>query len=107
MTPDQFTALLVALTGLIGAVTACYVQLRQTHELQNGRMSELIAVVRAAASKEGELAGRDYVRRELLANGLAVAALNPVLAPIAETLAAMPAAAQPPGQKKPGDGSPA
>lgn len=67
MTAEQFTAILVALAGLItaaamlvGAVRGLRSELRQTTHLFNGKMSELINVAVMAARKEGELAGRDY-----------------------------------------------
>ena len=60
MTPEQSTALIVALTGLVAAVGAIYAQLRQTHALMNSRMSELIRSTHQAAQKQGELLGRDW-----------------------------------------------
>jgi hypothetical protein len=67
VTPEQFIAILTALATLIAAVTACLIQLRQTHELTNSRMTQLLAAVTAAAQMQGELAGRDFVRPKLRA----------------------------------------
>jgi hypothetical protein len=60
MTPEQFTAIVVAITGLIAAVGAVFVQLRQTHSLLNGRMTQLIEQTKIAATASGEMAGRDF-----------------------------------------------
>lgn len=60
MTPEQATALIVALTGLIGALGAIFVQMRQTHKLVNSRMTELVEATRQAAQAHGELVGRDF-----------------------------------------------
>lgn len=60
MTPEQFTALIVALTGLIAAVGAVFAQLRSTHKLMNGRMTELLDATKLASQKTGELRGRDF-----------------------------------------------
>jgi hypothetical protein len=60
MTPEQFTALIVALTGLIAAVGAVWAQLRQTHKLMNGRMTELLDATKLSGQATGELLGRDF-----------------------------------------------
>lgn len=60
MTPEQATGLIIAVTGLVGAITAVFVQLRQTHQLINSRMTELVETTKLAAQKSGELAGRDW-----------------------------------------------
>ena len=69
MTPEQFTAILAALAGLItaaamlvGAVRGLRSEFRATRELVNGKMTELLAVTQLAARKEGELQGRDFAR---------------------------------------------
>lgn len=62
MTIEQFVAIMGAATTLIGVLGAIFVQLRATHQAVNGRMEELIRVTRQAATKEGELAGRDFSR---------------------------------------------
>lgn len=64
MTPEQATALIVAVTGLVAALGVVAVQLRQVHTMVNGRMAELIESTRSAAAKEGELAGRDFERQQ-------------------------------------------
>ena len=69
MTPEQFTAILVALAGLItaaamlvGAVRGLRSELRQTRELVNGKMTALLESVAIAARKQGELEGRDFTQ---------------------------------------------
>jgi hypothetical protein len=54
MTPEQFTAILVALTGLLGAIGALFVQLGRTHRLVNSRMDELLRLTRASGVTEGQ-----------------------------------------------------
>ena len=60
MTTPEFTALIVALTSLIGALGAIYKQTRETHALVNSRMTELLATTKLAAQSSGELKGRDF-----------------------------------------------
>lgn len=60
-------ALIVAITGLVAAVGVVIVQLRQVHNLVNSKMADLIEQTRLAALKQGELAGRDYLKAELAA----------------------------------------
>jgi len=62
VSPEQFTALIVAITGLVTALGAIFVQLRQTHKLINSRMTQLVETTKLAAMKGGELAGRDQER---------------------------------------------
>ena len=59
MTVEQFIAILAALTALSTAVGVAIAQLRQTHNLVNSRMSELLAITRAAAHAQGVLDERD------------------------------------------------
>ena len=59
MTAEQATALIIAATGMIVAVTACFAQLRQTHALLDGRMTALLDATKLASQKTGELDGRD------------------------------------------------
>jgi len=56
----ELTALIVAVTGLIGALGALFVQLRQLHGLVNGRMTQLLEQTKIASASAGELVGRDY-----------------------------------------------
>lgn len=65
MTAEQATALLVALTGLIGAIAAVIVQIRGLRKDLNGRVTELLVESTAAAHRHGELEGRDFMRRLL------------------------------------------
>ncbi len=62
MSPEQFTALIVALTGLVTALSAIFVQLRQTHGLINSRMTQLLAETKLAARLGGQSEGRDQER---------------------------------------------
>ncbi len=55
MTVEQFVAILVAFTGLIAAIAGVLRQLHQTHDLVNSRMTELLAVTKAAAHAQGRL----------------------------------------------------
>ena len=57
MTPEQATALIIAITGLVAALSAVWAQLRQTHKLINSRMTELIDTTRLAAQLGGQLEG--------------------------------------------------
>lgn len=65
MTVEQAVALIGALTAFLGAIAAVLIQLHQLHSKLNGRLDQLLAQATVAAQKEGELAGRDYVRKEL------------------------------------------
>ena len=68
ITPEQATALIVAITGLIAALGAVFVQLRQTHALINSRMTQLVETTKLAAQASGELSGaRDERARTLAA----------------------------------------
>ena len=60
MTPEQLTALIIAITGLIGAFGVVIAQLRATHQLINSRMTELVESTKLASKREGELVGRDF-----------------------------------------------
>lgn len=53
MTPEQLVAVLGAITALIVAVGAVYVQVLRTHQLVNGRMNELLEATRSSAHAEG------------------------------------------------------
>jgi hypothetical protein len=57
VTTEQVIALLVALTGLIAALTRLFVQVRQTHQLINSRMDQLLELTRASALAAGRLEG--------------------------------------------------
>lgn len=63
MTSEQFVALLAALTALIGALSAAIVAFRGLTHAVDGRLQELLEERTAAARREGELAGRDFMRR--------------------------------------------
>ena len=59
MSLQEVTALVVAITGLVGALGAIYIQLRQTHSLVNSRMTDLLDTTKLLSQKTGELDGRD------------------------------------------------
>lgn len=63
MTPEQFTAVMAALAGLVAAVTALLVAVHNLHDAVNGRLTQLLAEREAAAHKQGELEGRDFMSR--------------------------------------------
>lgn len=70
MSPEQATALVVAITGLVVALGTVYGQIRglrqdvrSHHATVDGRMVELLTLSQLAAKKQGELEGRDFVTR--------------------------------------------
>lgn len=65
MTPEQATALIIAISGLIGALGAVFAQLRQTHGLINSRMTELIDTTKLAAQLGGQQEGMERERARL------------------------------------------
>lgn len=67
MTVEQFVAILGAITALIVAVGAVFAQVRQTHQLVNSRMTELLAVAKQASHAEGVL---DERQTQLTSTGL-------------------------------------
>lgn len=78
MSPEQGTALIAAITALVIAVGGVLAQLRQTHALLNGRMTQLIAETKLASQKTGELDGRDLeVARAEAARAVAAQSASP------------------------------
>ncbi len=65
MSPEQATALIVAVSGLIGALGVVFAQLRQTHGLINSRMTELIDTTKLAAQLGGQQEGVEQERARL------------------------------------------
>lgn len=65
MSPEQVTALVVAFTGLLAAIGVCIGQIAALRRDVNGRLTQLLQEVAAAERREGELAGRDFVHRQL------------------------------------------
>lgn len=57
MTVEQFLSIIGALTALLVAVAAALVQIRQTHTMIDGRMSQLLALTQRASLAEGKLEG--------------------------------------------------
>jgi len=62
MSPEQLVAVLTAITALIAAVGAVYVQVRQTHKLINSRMTELLELTKSSAHAEGVIEGQQPLR---------------------------------------------
>lgn len=60
MTAEQTTALIVAVTGLVGAIGLLIGQLVALRRDINGKMDELVRHATEAGEKRGELRGRDY-----------------------------------------------
>jgi hypothetical protein len=56
MTVEQFVSIMTALTALIAAVGAVFIQVRATHVAVNSRMTELLDLTRSAGHAEGALA---------------------------------------------------
>lgn len=63
MSPEQVTALIGAITALVVAVSAVLLQVRGLRNDINGRVAQLIDTTAAAAKKQGELEGRDFMQR--------------------------------------------
>jgi hypothetical protein len=69
MSPEQFVAIMGALTLLIGAIVQLLVAVRSLHSAVNGRLTMLLDEATTAARKDGELAGRDFMQRLSTASG--------------------------------------
>jgi hypothetical protein len=67
MSWEQLTALVLAISALLGAFATVLVQIGNLRRDLNGRLQELLLHAVQAARKEGELAGRDFVRAEYAA----------------------------------------
>lgn len=63
MTPEQATAFIVSVTGLIAALGVAIAQFRSLRRDINGRLTQLLTTAAEAARKDGELAGRDFAHR--------------------------------------------
>lgn len=74
MTPEQATALIVAATGLIGAVGVLIVQVRSLRKDVNGRLTHMLSLAADAGRKEGELAGRDFANKSAVDRPAAISA---------------------------------
>ncbi len=61
MTPEQLVAVLVALTGLLGALGILIRQVGELRKDLNGRMEQFLVSTRDAAHRQGEMAGRDWM----------------------------------------------
>lgn len=68
MSIEQFVAILGGLTALLVVVVQLLVAVRSLHSAVNGRLTLLLDQAVAAARKDGELAGRDFMMR--LARGV-------------------------------------
>jgi hypothetical protein len=62
VTPEQFSGIIVAVTGLVAAIGLLVTQVRGLRKDLNGRMQELLDTSKLAAQKDGELAGRDFAQ---------------------------------------------
>lgn len=60
MTTEQLVAVLGAITALVIAVGAVMQQLLALRKQIDGRMGEMLELTRLAATREGELQGRDH-----------------------------------------------
>lgn len=67
MTPEQWIALLGALTALFVAISAAIIQIRGLRSDINGHVTRLVATATALGEKQGELQGRDFMHRLLTA----------------------------------------
>lgn len=63
MSPEQLVALIGAFAGLLGAVAVVLHNIAELRKDLNGRLQELIDARVAAATKDGELTGRDFMHR--------------------------------------------
>lgn len=61
MSPEQLVAVLVAATALVTAIGVIVAQLVSLRKAVDGRLTELVESTRLAATKLGELRGRDFV----------------------------------------------
>jgi hypothetical protein len=57
MSPEQFVAVLGAVTALVIAVSGVFIQVRQTHQLVNSRMTQLVNLTRDSSLAQGKLEG--------------------------------------------------
>ena len=64
MSPEQLVAILGAVTALVIALGAVVRQIAELRKDINGRLSQLVETTRVAATKEGELLGRDHMAAE-------------------------------------------
>lgn len=69
MSPEQLTALLVAITGLLGGIGIVIGQVAALRREVNGRLTQLLEAEAARAHKAGELAGRDFMAERLQSMG--------------------------------------
>jgi hypothetical protein len=60
VSPEQWTALLVALGAILAAFAAVLTQVVALRRQVNGRLEQLLEQTRVAAQHRGELEGRDW-----------------------------------------------
>ena len=53
MSPEQFIALVVAITPLVAAIGAVYIQLKSLTRRVDGRLTELLELIRTSSHAEG------------------------------------------------------
>ena len=63
MSPEQITAVLTGVAGVIVAIGVLVHNITELRKDLNGRLSQLLASREEAARKDGELAGRDYMKQ--------------------------------------------
>jgi hypothetical protein len=63
VSPEQITAILTGITGIIVALGVVVHNLVELRRSLNGRLSQLVDATREAAVKQGELQGRDYANK--------------------------------------------
>jgi hypothetical protein len=61
---EEVVAIVVAITGLLAAIGVLIRSVAELRTKVDGRMSELLEEARRAASKEGELRGRDHALQD-------------------------------------------
>jgi hypothetical protein len=59
MTVEQLVAVLGAVTLLLGAITALFVQIRRLEFRVDGRLTQLLELTKVAAIAEGKLAEKE------------------------------------------------
>jgi hypothetical protein len=63
VSPEQAVALIAAVTALVVALGAVIHNIGELRKDLNGRMEQLLQATSDVARKQGELAGRDFMRR--------------------------------------------
>jgi len=64
MSVEQFVAILGGIASVLLALAAVFAQVRQTHQLVNSRLTDLLEVTAQAATARGVLEGRASARAD-------------------------------------------